>query len=222
MRRDSPRTEDHVTPPITIPLGHQTSTSNLLVLPQIRCLVGDYPKEFFFLVEASRSQSNSVTLASSAQHLDIISGVDKYSADEHFENFFVLVHAFYPFLDRDDMIGHYENIMGHGSGSDRQIALVLAILALGATASDSIEEGRNVFSGDDFMREALKILFTSWAFSFRGDVVTSQALVLCALYFTYTTDPLMAWRLINMAATSTQQQLWRYFGLFFCEDSLKY
>ncbi|KAI8666309.1 hypothetical protein NCS57_00855400 [Fusarium keratoplasticum] len=35
----------------------------------------------------------------------------------------------------------------------------------------------------------------------------SQALLLCALYFTYTVDPLMAWRLVHMASTSIQQVL---------------
>ncbi|KAF5697359.1 hypothetical protein FMUND_15439 [Fusarium mundagurra] len=95
--------------------------------------------------------------------------------------------------------------MEHGLGSDNQSALLLAVLALGATASDPIDSHKTRHSGDGLIREAVKIVYKSWASSFGGDITLSQAVILCALYFTYKVEPLAAWRLVHMASTTIQQ-----------------
>lgn len=205
----SPQTSDE-TPPLTIPLGHQTSTGNLLVLPQLRSLVGQYPDEFFFKVEDTRSRSAAVrSILDPLGHAEDPSVIDRDSADVYLEQFFLLVYPFHPFLDRDVLVHQYEERMTRGLGLDDQSALLLAIFALGATASDDIERERTRHSGDDLIQQALKILYASWTLSFRGDITLAQGLVLCALYFTYTVEPLMAWRLVHMASTTIQQILAR-------------
>ena len=200
------------TPPLTIPLGHQTCTSNFLVLPQLKSLIGEYPHEFFFRIEDSRSRS--------AAAQSILSPLGQYAADDspiasrvdsdvYFDQFLSLVYPFHPFLDQDDLMTQYNRVMSRGLEHDNQSGLFLAILALGATAGDVVDRRLTSYSGDALIQQALKILNASWTLSFSGDIVVAQGLVLCALYFTYTVEPLMAWRLIHMASTSIQQILAR-------------
>ncbi|KAF7561500.1 hypothetical protein G7046_g2669 [Stylonectria norvegica] len=205
------------TPPLTIPLGHQTSTSNLLVLPQVRRLIGEYPEEFLFRIENSRPRSTtaqSITLPLDGGLAEEFPVIDKSVADSYLENFLTQVHPFHPFLDKEELVEQYERIMSRGLASDIESALFLAIFALGATAADPINNTQTSFPGDELIQRALKILYASWMFCFSGKISTSQALVLCALYFTYTVEPLIAWRLIHMASTNIQQILAR------CKDEL--
>jgi hypothetical protein len=203
---------DDDVPPITIPLGHQTSTSSLLSLPQMRPLVGDYPEDFIFRVEDTRSRSLALDfMAVSGAQADE-KHVDRTVADDYLSSFLALVHAFHPIFDRDQLLASYEDVMRDGIGSDVRSGVFLAVLALGATASDPIDDDRDHEhgnTGDACMQRALRILVPAWMISFSGDVRISQGLILCALYFTYVVQPLTAWRLIHMASTSIQQLLIR-------------
>lgn len=148
-------------------------------------------------------------MMASAEHpLDDLP-MQKAVEDGYLNRYLTLVYPFHPFLNRDDVIAQYETTLSQGLQSDTQSALVMAILALGATASDPIDIRKDTHTGDPFIQKAMEILFAAWAFSFSGDILTSQGLVLCALYFAYTPEPLMAWRLIHMASTSVQQLLSR-------------
>ncbi|PTB63173.1 hypothetical protein BBK36DRAFT_1183105 [Trichoderma citrinoviride] len=203
---------DDDVPPITIPLGHQTSTSSLLTLPQMRPLVGDYPEDFIFRVEDTRSRSLALDFMGVSGLEAEDKHVDRTVADDYLSSFLALVHAFHPILDRDQLLASYEDVMREGLGSDVRSALFLAVLALGATASDPIDDERdheNGNTGDACMQRALRILVPAWMISFSGDIQLSQGLILCALYFTYVVQPLTAWRLINMASSSIQQLLIR-------------
>ncbi|UKZ78568.1 hypothetical protein TrVFT333_006314 [Trichoderma virens FT-333] len=201
-------------PPITIPLGHQTSTNSLLTLPQMRPLVGDYLEDFFFRIEESRAPPLAMDFMATCR-LDNTKHLDRAVTDDYLSSFLALVHAFHPIFDRDDLILNYEVVMREGLSSDIRSALILAILALGATASDAIDHGENENTGDACMQRALRLLMPAWTVSYSGNIQLSQGLILCALYFTYVVQPLTAWRLIHMASTSIQQLLIRR-----CKDIL--
>ncbi|TFB01890.1 hypothetical protein CCMA1212_006563 [Trichoderma ghanense] len=178
---------DDDVPPITIPLGHQTSTSSLLSLPQMRPLVGDYPEDFIFRVEDTRSRSLALDFMAVSGLQAEEKHVDRTVADEYLSSFLALVHAFHPIFDRDQLLASYEDVMREGLGSDIRSGVFLAVLALGATASDPIDDGRDHEvgnTGDACMQRALRILVPAWMISFSGDVQLSQGLILCALYFT--------------------------------------
>ncbi|KAL7931945.1 hypothetical protein V8C35DRAFT_105494 [Trichoderma chlorosporum] len=205
---------DDDVPPITIPLGHQTSTSSLLTLPQMRPLVGDYPEDFIFRVEDNRSPSAAMDFMSTSGLHDEGEHINRTVADDYLSSFLALVHAFHPLFDRDVLLASYEEAMKEGLGFDARSGVILAVLALGATASDAIDHGKNGHTGDACMARALRILVPAWTLSFSGNIQLSQGLILCALYFTYVVQPLTAWRLIHMASTSVQQLLIR------CKDIL--
>ncbi|CAM1509879.1 Fc.00g002140.m01.CDS01 [Cosmosporella sp. VM-42] len=198
------------TPPLTIPLGHQTSTSNLLVLPQLKCLIGDYPDEFNFRVEDRRPRSAaSRSILAPLHQAEDTPFIDKEVADVYLESYLNLEYPFHPFIDRGEIIIAYEEIMNRGLGLDVQSALIFSMLGIGATAADPIDRNAETHSGDYLIQQALRILYASWTLSFSGDLVVAQGLVLCALYFSYTVEPLMGWRLIHMASTNIQQILAR-------------
>ncbi|EXJ70755.1 uncharacterized protein A1O5_05745 [Cladophialophora psammophila CBS 110553] len=198
-------------PPLTIPLGHQTSTSSLLTLPQMRTLVGDFPEEFLFLVEENRPQSLWLQYINSAQGEigeDFLQ-IDRLFADACLQRYLTMVHPYRPLFDQEDLMSQYEKTMNQGLRDDPCSALFLSVFALGATSLDPIGPTTVRSAGDELIKKALRILFPSWAMTFSGDLVLSQALILCALYFCYVVEPLMAWRLVHMASTSVQQILLR-------------
>ncbi|KAH7260428.1 hypothetical protein B0J15DRAFT_285123 [Fusarium solani] len=222
--------QDENLPPITIPPKHRTSASHLLLLPQIARLTGDYPEDYFFGLENAlpRTTTAHFLLEGSINSLNEDPNIDKSSWISYINVFFDIVQPFHPFLNDHELRAQCEEVRSQGFGSDSKSALVMAVLALGSTVSapvrtpprqgdsspmdvsrssspGSSNSGSPI--GNTLMQRALRILFASWMVSFGGDIIMSQALLLCALYFTYTVDPLMAWRLVHMASTSIQQVL---------------
>lgn len=197
----------HDVPPLTIPLGHQTSASSLLTLPQMRSLVGDFAEEFLFLVEENRPRLLSFEYdAAGLDKMDTQNlTLEKPVADDYLERYLTLVHPYRPLFEPHDLMSQYENMMSQGIQDNANSALFLTVFALGATASQPVDCTRLSYLGDDLIKKALRILFPSWAVTFKGSLVLCQALVLCALYFCYVVEPLMAWRLVHMASTSIQQ-----------------
>ncbi|ETI20930.1 hypothetical protein G647_07273 [Cladophialophora carrionii CBS 160.54] len=199
--------ENPEVPPLTIPLGHQTSLSSLLTLPQMRSLVGDFPEEFVFLVEEDRPRALSLQdiLAAPGEANQDWRNIERSVADDCLERYHSAVHLYRPLFEWEGLKSQYDKTMREGLSDSSWSALFLAIFALGITASDPIDPTRLRWSGDELIKQSLRLLFPSWAATFSGDLVLSQALVLCSLYFCYVAEPLMAWRLVHMASTSVQQ-----------------
>lgn len=211
-RLDPSARNDNDTPPITIPLGHQTSTSSVLVLPQCRQLVGEYPEEFFFLVESRRFRLDEAQafIAFGQGDSQQSDALDRTLCNQYLSSYLARVYPFHPFLDSDEVGRICEETMNRGIGSDHNSALVLSILALGAIALEPVSRTAEGRPGEVYFQKSLRILLATWTFNFSGDVRIPQALVLCAIYFTYRVEPLSAWRLIYMASTSIQELLSRY------------
>ncbi|KAH8800419.1 hypothetical protein F5884DRAFT_863126 [Xylogone sp. PMI_703] len=204
--------QDLVTiPPLTIPLGHQTGANSLFLLPQVIRLIGNFPEDHFSKVEARRSRPgpiHSITKSPSNWE-DEDEFMDRNAAEEYFRKFLELVYPLHPFFDRHHLVEEFQDVMDKGLGSDIRSGLFMAILALGATASDPISHQSGSYSGDWLVRKSLRILIDTWITSFRGEILLCQGLILCTLYFAYTVEPLTAWRLIHMASTNIQQVLIR-------------
>ncbi|KAF7117467.1 hypothetical protein CNMCM5793_006449 [Aspergillus hiratsukae] len=200
-------------PPLTIPLGHQTSTSSLLMLPLVQALVGVYPEDFFFRVESKRHVVPSIALPGVPDD-DCVETppLDSDTTRALVDRFFETDHSINPFLDKKAFLARYNHVCnGHANMNDES-AVVLAVLAIGAIdgkTRKNNEESVEDAPGMQFFKPALRILSTSWMTCFTGDIILCQGLVLCALYFQYLVQPLPAWRLIHMASTNVQQLLIR-------------
>ena len=204
---DSLRHADHSVPALTIPLEHQTSTSSLLTLPEMSALVGDFPEEFLFLVEENRPRPASLdditTESQKTGRQSLV--IERHLTDRYLEQYLTRVHPFRPLFDQEILTSQYERLPSQGLEHNLQSALFLAIFALGAVVLDPIDPTRTAYSGDQMIKTAIQILLPCWAMTFRGDLVLSQALVLCALYFCHILEPLVAWRFVYMASTNIQQ-----------------
>ncbi|CAG7952062.1 unnamed protein product [Penicillium salamii] len=207
-----PTLGDSLTLPLfTIPFGHQTTTSSLLVLPQVRSLAGNFPHDIFFRVEASRPFLGDMFTMGSSNRYEL-PVLDRTITDRLLEQYFTLVHQFHPLLERDALMSQYQNALDRGLQLDEESALCLVALALGAIASEPRQrngEFERETPGFVYFQPALNILFATWANSFGNNIVLAQGLVLSALYLLHLMRPLQGWRLIHMASTNIQQTLIR-------------
>ncbi|KAL4930340.1 uncharacterized protein BDV17DRAFT_259428 [Aspergillus undulatus] len=196
--------KDNSTIPLfNIPFGHRATTSSLLVLPQVRTLVGEFPQDTFFRLEARRPSLNDISF-------DDLPLIHRASSHELLERFFALVYPYHPLFEREDFMAQYHIMLDRGLRRDEGSAVILVVLALGAIASEARPEGGKSeyeMPGFLYFNTACQLLVTSWTNSFGGNIVLTQGLVLCALYLLYLMRPLQAWRLIHMASTSIQQTL---------------
>ncbi|KAJ5371954.1 hypothetical protein N7517_003960 [Penicillium concentricum] len=213
-----PTLDNSLTLPLfTIPFGHQTTTSSLLVLPQVRKLAGNFPSDIFFRVEASRLFPGDMLFSMGSSNRYELPFLDRTITDRLLEQYFTLVHIYHPILERDVLMDHYHNALDRGLQLDEESALCLVALALGAIASEPRQqdgEDKHEAPGFMYFQPALSIFFATWANSFGNNIVLAQGLVLSALYLLYLMRPLQGWRLIHMASTNIQQTLIREKALF--------
>lgn len=209
-----PTLDDSLTLPLfTIPFGHQTTTSSLLVLPQVRELAGNFPHDIFFQVEAGRSFLGDMLFSMGSSTRYELPFLDHAITDRLLEQYFKLVHTYHPLFERDALIDQYHNALDRGLQLNEESALCLVALALGAIASEPWQQDGEVereTPGFIYFQPALNIFFATWANSFGNNIVLAQGLVLSALYLLYLMRPLQGWRLIHMASTNIQQTLIRY------------
>ncbi|OQV03337.1 Fungal specific transcription factor domain-containing protein [Cladophialophora immunda] len=201
-------------PPLTIPPGHEASSSNLLSLPQVETLAGEFPDEFFFRVEAHHAKvmetcsSNTVTADSSD-----IPQVGREAADMFLQAFFELVHPFHPIFDRKAFTTLYEDAFAKALCRNEESGVVFVVLALGAVISEDPDGkhtlGGRTIPGIHYYRAAQQILMSRWTQSVGGNLLLSQGLLLCALYLTYAVQPLLAWKFVHLASTNVEQLLIR-------------
>ncbi|GIJ91843.1 hypothetical protein Asppvi_010818 [Aspergillus pseudoviridinutans] len=125
--------DDTSLPPLTIPLGHQTSTSSLLMQPLVQKLVGVYPEDVFFRVESKRQVVPSIALACVPDD-DFVETprLDSDTTRALVDCFFETDHSINPFLDKKDFLARYNDVFnGHPNLNDES-AGALAVLAIGA------------------------------------------------------------------------------------------
>lgn len=194
-----------------MPVGHRTNTSSLFTLPQVRTLVGIFPEDYFFLLEARRSipASISLTMSPLSNNIPLL---DRAVTDTLVERFFDLVHPWHPILDRQEFLEEYETMMEKGPRPDQRCALCLVVFALGSIASKPMQStglSSDQIPGSAYFQPAIHILVGAWMQSFDNDILLSQGLVLSAIYYMYLLLPLQGWRLIHMASTTIQQILTR-------------
>lgn len=194
-----------------MPIGHRTNTSSLFTLSQLRKLVGIFPEDYFFLLEARRSIPESISLRMSPIS-NSIPQLDRTVTDELVKNFFTLVHPWHPILDREQFRKDYNAVINEQPTPDQRSALCLVVFALGAIASKPMRSNgllKEEIPGAAFFEPAIHILVAAWMQSFDNDILLSQGLVLSAIYYMYLLRPLQGWRLIHMASTTIQQILTR-------------
>ncbi|KAL6400030.1 C6 finger domain-containing protein [Ilyonectria robusta] len=190
---------------MVIPLPHSTTTGNLLQTANAKSLLGEYPADIFFHLEARRPVPE--VLSFTACSLDQIEfpPLDHNRMDRLVENFFELVNQQHPILERADFQKLNRGVWDRSPGPDVESALAFIVFALGSVAVDKPDTGVQAWlPGVEFFTPALRVLLALWPSSFGANFVFPQALYLAALYFSYLARPLQSWRLVHMASTNVQ------------------
>ncbi|KAF5001060.1 hypothetical protein FGRMN_1254 [Fusarium graminum] len=188
-----------------IPLSHSSTTGNLLRSAPAKALLGHYPADLFLHIELRRPVPEGLRLnAVPASQIDLPS-LSPNETDHLVRNYFQLVHRFHPILDQRAFYDLYDQTLDHGPRPDLPSALVLVVLALGAVAAETPNRMDACWSpGIRYFTPAVRLLLTESLCSFGGDPLLPQALYLAALYYSYLSRPLLAWRLVHMASTDVQ------------------
>ncbi|OAT09208.1 hypothetical protein BDBG_04752 [Blastomyces gilchristii SLH14081] len=206
--------------PFTIPPKHWTSSSsssslsssvnNLLKLPIIKSVVGEFPDDYFFSIE---SRQVTPALGGSWMSSQVeLPDIENDVTDRLVDTFFSEVHPCHPILARDEFCTMYANVMSDGLGFNLQSAFCLVVFALGDVASESEGVDPRVQYWEPalkYFRPALSILMAESAFSFGSDLLLPQALIFGGICFAYLGKPLHSWKLIFMASTEVQLLLSR-------------
>jgi hypothetical protein len=195
-------------PQITLPI-RRCSNNSLLLLPEVRSLIGEYPKDFFFLAESRRESSRDQSFNPFGDGLKL-PAVDRDTALSLIHNFFQFTHLANLFYDQDAFLSRFPCALDLATGKHEEQAVVLVVFALGSIVGKTVRsqyvEGEAI-PGMEFFRPALHVLTNSWATAFCGTLTLPPGLILCATYLSYLAQPLRAWKLIHLASTTVQQLL---------------
>ena len=191
--------------PLTIPIGHLTATGTLFSLEPVLKLIGEYPENYFYQIESSRTFD---------PHLfdGLPANLDPAHIDALLAAFFSEIHPHFPILDPVLFSASFHGFLNKGIADDPNRALCLVILALGQLACKkhpplSPQSTNKDTPGVEYFCMAHKIATTRWVMSFNFSVPLCSALIYCAIFLCYLQYPLQAWRLIHMASTKLQMML---------------
>ncbi|RSM14444.1 hypothetical protein CDV31_005461 [Fusarium ambrosium] len=188
-----------------IPLSHSSTTGNLLRSAPAKALLGHYPADLFLHIELRRPIPDSLQLIPVPTNQINLPTLQPDETDVLIQNFFRLVHHFHPILDQRAFHDLYNRTIDDGLRPDLASALVLVVLALGAVAAATPNLSEPSWHpGIQYFTPAVRLLLAESLCSFGGNPILPQALYLAALYYSYISRPLLAWRLVHMASTDVQ------------------
>ncbi|KAF4815186.1 hypothetical protein CGCSCA5_v007303 [Colletotrichum siamense] len=195
--------------PITIPIGHHTSTGSMFALEPVRRLIGDYPRDFFYQVETCRTSipelSSRHDLSLLLASVDFIGGATDGLVSSYFTN----INSTFPILDKTSFTDLFHRTLRGDQCEDVDAAVCLVVLALGKLTSTDYEDvnSTNHSYGLEYFIPAYQILTTQWVTSFGTDLSLPTGLVLSAIYMSCLARPLLAWKLVYMASSKLQMMV---------------
>ncbi|KAF4980651.1 hypothetical protein FZEAL_3400 [Fusarium zealandicum] len=188
-----------------IPLSHSSTTGNLLRSAPAKALLGHYPADLFLHIELRRRIPEALQLSPVPISQIELPTISSHEADGLVQNFFRLVHRFYPVLDQRAFYDLYHRILEDGLRPDIASALVLVVLALGAVSAETPDPRDPAWHpGIRYFTPAIRLLLAESLGSFGGNPILPQALYFAGVYYSYLSRPLLAWRLVHMASTDVQ------------------
>jgi hypothetical protein len=202
--------------PLTIPVGHKTSSNYLLRLPAMQQLIGEYPADLFFLLESRNPLPPDMPVHPTAPSLNPLSAaeLDKEVLDCLVSAFFSEAYQCHPILDKDDFHriyqGFLENYYADPWSIESVLCLVVFAMGAAAMAPRGAQAYQNSPPGMVYMQAALPTLISMSSWSVSYSLLLPQALVLASVYFAYIIRPLQSWRLVYSASSLLQFKLCRY------------
>lgn len=191
--------------PLTIPHGHLTTTGSLLGLKEVKKLIGEYPEDFFLIVESQRDLEFEIPTLLNLSEALMTLHLDREVTDSLVATFFSHIHPQIPLIDYEDFVHIYENVLAQGASNDFDTALCLIIFAFGSLASETpSHDGVPAQNHLRYFSIAYHIWTRQWATTFRTDLSLPLGLVYGAMFLCYMNQPLQAWKMVHMASTNMQ------------------
>jgi hypothetical protein len=188
--------------PMTIPIGHGTTTGDLLQMRPVSAMVGDYPSDIFLRIEQKRELPRELSLSVQMEDIPLPS-FESSVVEALVERYFESVHPGHPVLRRDEFDTIVSSPNEHMGEYFPQVALVLMVLAV-AAAHVEPTVSQSQLPGIEYLRPGLQYILRVWPDVCHTDVHLAQALFLAALYYGCLCRPIQAWRLVHMASTNIQ------------------
>jgi hypothetical protein len=202
--------------PLTIPVGHKTSSNYLLRLPAMKQLIGEYPADLFFLLESRNPLPPEMPVQPTAAPLNPLTPaeLDKDMLDCLVSAFFSQVYHCHPIFDKDEFHRIYQAFLDNYYADPWSIESVLCLVVFALGAATLAPPGALGFQatppGMTYMQAALPTLISMSSWSVSYSLLLPQALVLASVYFAYIIRPLQSWRLVYSASSLLQFKLCRY------------
>lgn len=188
-----------------LPFGHSATLLRLLSLPPLRAAVGEFENSYFFDLEENAGLPHPLDLT---QPVKIEWPSFEPSKLQAFAAaYFSKVSAHFPLLTKEYYTGLQDRFSQNGPASDIETAICLCVWALGCIASSpatsTISEDMHDPShslGAHYFAAALRTIVPKALLQLTPSIQTCQALLLAALYFSYSGRPLHSWKMIQSAA----------------------
>ena len=201
--------------PLTIPVGHKTSSNYLLRLPPMQQLIGEYPPDLFFLLESRNPLPPDLPAHPSPRPSNPLTAaeLDREVLDCLVSAYFAEAYHCHPILDRDEFHRIYHTFLDNYYADPWSIESVLCLVVFAMGAATLAPPGALGFHdnppGMAYMQAALPTLISMSSWSVSYSLLLPQALVLASVYFAYITRPLQSWRLVYSASSLLQFKLCR-------------
>lgn len=201
--------------PLTIPVGHKTSSNYLLRLPAMKQLIGEYPPDLFFVLESRNPLPPELPVHPTAPPMNSLTSAElnKDVLDCLVSAFFSEAYHCHPILDKDEFGRIYQAFLENYYADPWSIESVLCLVVFAMGAASLAPPGAGGFQesppGMAYMQAALPTLISMSAWSVSYSLLLPQALVLASVYFAYIIRPLQSWRLVYSASSLLQFKLCR-------------
>jgi len=215
-RPELPGVADPELAPLTIPVGHKTSSNYLLRLPAMKQLIGEYPPDLFFVLESRNPLPPELPVHPTAPPMNPLTSaeLDKDVLDCLVSAFFSEAYHCHPILDKDEFRRIYQVFLENYYADPWSIESVLCLVVFAMGAATLAPPGAQGFQesppGMAYMQAALPTLISMSSWSVSYSLLLPQALVLASVYFAYIIRPLQSWRLVYSASSLLQFKLCRY------------
>lgn len=197
-------------PVLTIPVRHSTTTGSLLTHHAAQALLGSFPADMFYRIEARRSLPSPLSIQLVCAEKLVFPAIDHHYTNVLVEEYFSYVHPQHPLVELEAFMSLYHLMLREGPRDTLESALCFVVLALGQAASES-PDFQNLSPdwcpGTEYFSCALQIFLRHFHSSFGTSLLLPQGLYLCAVYYGFLARPLQSWKLVHMASTNLQH-LW--------------
>ncbi|GAW10699.1 hypothetical protein ANO14919_000340 [Xylariales sp. No.14919] len=184
--------------PFLIPKHHAALATTLLVFPQVRDVMGEYPRDYFFQIEEQLPLPGLLDRVHDGPLTWPL--LDAGTMDILAASYFRQVHPHQP-LFTPRTFGLWQTKLLDQDLDNVTTSICLCVYALGALSSaDTGHQKAPETLGLEYFQPALKMMIREVLWQFRPSIPLCQALLLAASYFAHLGRPLHSLRMGHFAS----------------------